>query len=141
MKLVIGENNRIAAGLSDVQVIGNDVEVSEDNQTILRHIIITETSLETSQPVSVPLKTRRGYASSNFGTDENKDVYFVDTSGGNVVVTLAHRDIAVTIIKVAAANTITYTSSTATINVSSLTSNGSGVRIFYDNINNTYFGI
>lgn len=140
MKLVIGENNRIGAGLSDVQVIGNNIDVTEDNQTILRHVTISDTDLKTSMPVEAPIRLRVSTETADFDTSQMNDVYFVGTSGGDVTVTLLPTTNRVVVIKTTAANKVMFTSSGTTY-VNDLITTNSSTTIYYNPITNTYFGI
>lgn len=143
MRYIIGTNINVAKDVDDVQVIGgSDLSLtSADNgKTNIRNGALVISDTETVK--SVPIKDNTGYETLNFTMVNNKDVYFVDTTAGNVNVQLDVISSKIRIIKTVAANSITFTSTgSSTINVTTLTALKSYVDIHYDVVNDTYWGL
>jgi hypothetical protein len=144
---ISGDNNRIEKNVTNLHAIGcNDQVFDESHSDSVRikgdALVIKDTEIVSNVPTSLPLMERASNESGNFTVVQSKDVYFVDTTLGDVDCKLDNIGIEITIIKISVANKVTFSSTgSSIIEVSDLLAKKDKVIIHYDAVNDTYWGL
>lgn len=152
MCLVTGKNIVIEQTAEDFDIIGGEdltIDDTYSNTVNIRNgsLIVSDTDVVVATPLTAESFSGvfvdvASYKTANFTIDEDVDVYYVDTTGGNVDVNLTGFRNTITIIKTVAANSITFsTTGASTIEATTLTAKKHYAIIRYDTISDTFWGL
>lgn len=149
MNWITGKDIRVrgASNIENCQIIGgNDIDVTEadSNKTNIRNgsLVVTESAITANSPISGALLDDPSWETGNFSIVADKNVYFVDTSLGDVDVDLIDIGRHFTIIKTDHANKVTFsTLTTATIEINDLLAKRDKVIVHYDLQGDIFWGL